>query len=62
MQPMKNQSQIEAELRQCDSELHFYSLYQYLNPGSSMTVPLRDDAELCLAGRPQLKFGMEIDV
>lgn len=27
-----------------------------------MTVPLRDDAELCLAGRPQLKFGMEIDV
>ena len=27
-----------------------------------MTVPLRDDAELCLAGRPQLKFGMEIDL
>ena len=42
--------------------LHFYQSYQYLNPGSSLTVPLRDDAELCPAGRRQLKFGNEIDV
>ena len=26
-----------------------------------MAVPLRDDAELCLAGRSQLKFGTELD-
>ena len=59
---MENQSRIEAELRWCDHELHFYSLYQYLNPRGSVAVPLRDDAELCPAGRPQLKFRMEIDV
>ena len=62
VQPMKNLSQNKAELRYCDCELHFYQSYQYLNPGSSVTDPLRDDAELCPAGRRQLKFGNEIHV